>query len=138
MKNIVILIITIVSVIFTFIFAELFSIYHFGDIPTLLSTFYLVSIFSIFEYILLTISYIIIKLKQKNKIKIKEIFGRILLFLALILILLFGIVLEVDWLNWYVYSSPFYINIIVRILQFIIPALLLILISIVLIKNSKK
>ena len=59
MKKRNILIGTIISIIITFIFAEIFSIYHFGDIPTLLTSLYLMSLFSIFEYILLSLAYIV-------------------------------------------------------------------------------
>lgn len=135
MKKIILSVI--ISLIITFIFAEVFSIYHFGNIPTLLTSLYLISLFSIFEYILLTIIYIIKKIMNKQKIRGKEIIGRILLFIALIIILFFLIVLDIDWLNWYAYSSPFYINVIVRSIEFLLPSILLIVVSIVLIKKKK-
>lgn len=137
MKKYSVLISTIISVIITFIFAEIFSLYHFGNIPTLLTTLYLITIFSIFEYILLFILFIVKKEKNKQKIKRKEIFGRILLFIALLLIFGFIIVLNIDWLHWYAYSSPFYINVIVRSLEFILPAIINIIVGIVLLKNEK-
>lgn len=137
MKKYSVLISTIISVIITFIFAEIFSLYHFGSIPTLLTTLYLITIFSIFEYILLFILFIVKKKKNKQKIKRKEIFGRILLFIALLLIFGFIIVLNIDWLHWYAYSSPFYINVIVRSLEFILPAIINIIVGIVLLKNEK-
>ena len=137
MKKKSILIGTIISIITTFAFAELFSLYHLGNAPTLLTSFYLISIFSIFEYILLSLIYIIKKILNKEKIKVKEIFGRILLFIALLLILLFGVILEVDWLNWYAYSSPFYINVIVRSLEFLLPAIVIIIVGICLINKKK-
>lgn len=137
MKKHNILISTIISIIITFIFAEIFSIYHFGTIPTLLTTLYLIAIFSMFEYILLSILFIAKKIKNRQKIKRKEIFGRILLFIALLLIFGFIIVLNIDWLHWYAYSSPFYINVIVRSLEFILPAIINIIVGIVLLKNEK-
>ena len=137
MKKYSVLISTIISVIITFIFAEIFSLYHFGNIPTLLTTLYLITIFSMFEYILLFILFIVKKKKNKQKIKRKEIFGRILLFIALLLIFGFIIVLNIDWLHWYAYSSPFYINVIVRSLEFILPAIINIIVGIVLLKNEK-
>lgn len=137
MKKYSVLISTIISVIITFIFAEIFSLYHFGNIPTLLTTLYLITIFSIFEYILLFILFIVKKKKNKQKIKRKEIFGRILLFIALLLIFGFIIILNIDWLHWYEYSSPFYINVIVRSLEFILPAIINIIVGIVLLKNEK-
>ena len=136
MKNIKNLIGTLVSIIITFIFSELFSIYHFGDIPTLLTLFYLITIFIIFEYIVLTFIYIINKLIKKEKIKGKEIIGRILVFISILLILFLGIVLEIDWLNWYAYSSPFYINVIVKMIEYLLPAIILFIIGIKLIRKN--
>lgn len=131
-----ILIGTIVSIIITFAFTEIFSLYHLGDIPTLLTSFYLMTIFSIFEYVLLSLIYIVKKILNKEKIKGKEIVGRILLFIALILILIFCVILDVDWLNWYAYSSPFYINVLVRCLEFLLPSILLIIVSVFLIRKK--
>ena len=132
-KNI--LISSIIAIIITFLFAEVFSIYHFGDIPTILTLIYLVSLFSIFEYISLLIIYIINKKIKKEKINIKKIIGLVLLFIALILILFFIVVINIDYLNWYMYSSPFYINIIFRSIEFVLPAILFIAVSLKLIKK---
>ena len=49
MKKEIILISSIVMLILTFMFAEIFSIYYFGSVPTLLTTLYLISIFSILQ-----------------------------------------------------------------------------------------
>jgi len=125
------------SLLITFIFAEIFSLYHFGTIPTLLTLLYLISLFSLFEYILLSLIYIVRKIINKEKIKINEIIGRILFFISLILILVFVIVIDIDWLNWYVYSSPFYINVIVRSMEFLLPSIILIIVSICLTKKQK-
>ena len=122
MKKIGILVGTIISIIITFIFAEIFSLYHFGDVPTLLTTIYLISIFSIFEYILQAGIYIACKKLKKDKLGSKKIIGLILLFIALIMILGFIVILNVDWLNWYQYSSPFYINVIIRSIEILLPA----------------
>ena len=132
------LIITIISIIITFILAEILSIYCIGSIPTILTTLYLIIIFTIIEYILLLITYIIKKKRKKQKITRNEIFGRITLFIGLILILLFIMVLNIDYLNWYMYSAPFYLNVLVRTTEFIIPAIILILISTKLIKDKSK
>lgn len=137
MKKKSIIIITIITLIFTFIFAEIFSIYHFGSIPTLLTTSYLISIFSIFEYLLISLTYIIKKRMKKEKIERKKIIGLILLFIALLLILFYIVSLNIDWLNWYAYSSPFYLNVIVKIIEYIIPSIILIIISIRLLKKKK-
>ena len=132
------LIITIISIIITFILAEILSIYCIGTIPTILTTLYLIIIFTIIEYILLLITYIIKKKRKKQKITRNEIIGRITLFIGLILILLFIMVLNTDYLNWYMYSAPFYLNVLVRTIEFIIPAIILILISTKLIKDKSK
>lgn len=137
MKKRTVILLTIVILILTFIFAETFSIYHFGNMPTLLTTLYLISIFSLFEYLSIFITYIIKKLIRKEKLEIKKIIGLILLLIALLLILLFLIVINVDYLNWYMYSSPFYINVIVRSIEFLIPSLILIIVGIILLKKKK-
>lgn len=137
----ILIILNIITLVLTFIFAEIFSIYHFGSIPTLLTSLYLMSIyviFSIFEYLLISITYVIRKLIKKEKIGIKKIIGLILLFVALLLILLFLVIINVDWLNWYLhYSTPFYLNVIVRIIEFLVPSLILIVVSIILLKMKK-
>ena len=45
MKKRTIIILSIIILVLTFIFAEIFSIYHFGNVPTLLTSLYLISIF---------------------------------------------------------------------------------------------
>ncbi len=131
-------IISIISLILTFVFAELLSLYHFGSIPTLLTSLYLISMFAIIEYLFISITYIIKKIVKKQKIGVKKIIGLFLLFIALLFILSFLIVVDIDWLNWYVYSSPFYINVIIRSVEFLLPAIILIVISIVLMKKGNK
>ena len=123
------LVLNFVSLILTFIFADVLSIYSFGSIPTLLTILYLLSIFLILDYVLITGSYILKKLITKEKILIKKIIGLILIFIALILILLFLVVVNVDYLHWYMYSSPFYLNIIVRSIEFLLPAAVLLVIG---------
>ena len=136
MKKIGILVGTIISIIITFIFAEIFSLYHFGDVPTLLTTIYLISIFSIFEYILQAGIYIASKKLKKDKLGSKKIIGLILLSIALIMILGFIVILNVDWLNWYQYSSPFYINVIIRSIEILLPAAIIISISVWLLRKK--
>ena len=131
-------IISIISLILTFVFAELLRLYHFGSIPTLLTSLYLISMFAIIEYLFISITYIIKKIVKKQKIGVKKIIGLFLLFIALLFILSFLIVVDIDWLNWYVYSSPFYINVIIRSVEFLLPAIILIVISIVLMKKGNK
>ena len=139
MKKRTIIILSIITLILTFIFAEIFSIYHFGNVPTLLTSLNLISIyviFAIFEYLLISTTYVIRKLIKKEKIGIKKITGLILLFIALLLVLLFSVVVNADYLNWYMYSSPFYLNVIVRSVEFLLPSIILIVVSIILFKKS--
>lgn len=137
MKKRIIIILSLVMLILTFIFAEIFSIYHFGSVPTLLTTLYLISIFSIFEYLSISLTYVIRKIIKKEKIGLKKISGLILLFIALLLVLIFLIVLDFDYLNWYAYSSPFYLNVIYRSIEFLVPSIALTVFGILLIKNKK-
>jgi len=136
MKKGTIIILTIITLVLTFIFAEIFSIYHFGSVPTLLTSLYLISIFAIFEDLTISITYIVRKLIKKEKLEIKKIIGLILLFVALLLVLLFLVVVHVDYLHWYMYSSPFYINVIIRSVEFLLPSLILIGISIFLFRKK--
>ena len=135
MKKGLIIFLSIITLFLTFIFAEIFSIYHLGSVPTLLTSLYLISIFAIFEYLSISITYIIRKLIKKEKLEIKKIIGLILLFVALLLVLLFFVIINVDYLHWYMYSSPFYLNIIVRSLEFLLPAAVLLVIGFLLIKK---
>lgn len=138
MKKGTIIILSIIALVLTFILAEIFNIYHLGSVPTLLTSLYLIFIFVIFEYLSISITYIVRKLIKKEKLEIKKIIGLILLFVSLILVLLFLVVLNVDYLHWYMYSIPFYLNVIVRSVEFLLPSIGLIIISILLIKNKKK
>ncbi len=137
MKKVKVIILTIITLVLTFIFSEIFSIYHFGSVPTLLTSLYLISIFAIFEYLSISITYIVKKLIKKEKLEIKKTIGLILLLVALLLILLFLIVVNADYLNWYMYSSPFYLNVVVRSTEFLMPSLILIIVGIILLKQKK-
>lgn len=138
MKKGTIIILSIITLVLTFIFAEIFSIYHFGSVPTLLTSLYLISIFAIFEYLSISITYIVRKLIKKEKLETKKIIVLILLFVALLLALLYLVVLDVDYLHWYMNSSPFYLNVIVRSVEFLLPSIVLIIIGIFLMKRKKK
>ena len=138
MKKGTIIILSIITLVLTFIFAEIFSIYHFGSAPTLLTSLYIISIFAIFEYLSISITYIVRKLIKKEKLETKKIIGLILLFVALLLALLYLVVLDVDYLHWYMNSSPFYLNVIVRSVEFLLPSIVLIIIGIFLMKRKKK
>ena len=136
MKKRTILLLSIISVILTFVIADIFSVYSFGTVPTVLTSLYLISLFGILEYIFISGGYIFNKIYNKEKIFVKKIVGLILLFVALMLIFLYIIVVNVDYLHWYMYSSPFYINVIVRSVEFLVPAIILIIISILLFKKK--
>ena len=138
MKKGTILILSIIALVLTFIFAEIFSIYHFGSVPTLLTSLYLISMFTILEYLAISITYIGGKIIKKEKLEKKKIIGIILLFIALLLVLLYIVVLDIDYLHWYMNSAPFYLNVIVRSVEFLIPSIILIVIGILLIRNKKK
>lgn len=130
--------ITIITLIVTFFIAEIFSLYSFGTLPTLLTTLYLITIFSIFEYLFLTTFYIVKKLIKKEKISLKRILALVLLFIALILILGYLIILDIDYLHRYMYSAPYYLNVISRSIEFLLPATILIIVSIFLMKKKEK
>ena len=137
MKKRTIIILSIIILVLTFIFAEILSIYHFGNVPTLLTSLYLISIIAIFEYLSISITYIVRKLIKKERLEIKKIIGLILLFVALLLILLYLVVLDIDYLHWYTNSAPFYLNVIVKSVEFLLPSIILIVIGINLIKRKK-
>ena len=138
MKKEIIIILTVITLILTFIFADIFSIYHLGSVPTILTSLYLICIFTIFEYLSISITHIVINMIKKEKLEIKKTIGLILLFVALLLVLLFLVVVDVDYLHWYMYSSPFYLNVIVRGVELLLPSIVLIVIGIMLVKNKKK
>lgn len=133
MKKRLITILTVIAVIITFILAKILNYF---TISTPLSIIYLIVIFALIEYLLLTITYIVTKLMKKEKIKLKKIIGLVLLFLSLLLILLYMVVLNFDWLTFYIYSSPFYLMVISRSIEFLIPAITLIIISIILLRKK--
>ena len=137
MKKKIIIILTIITLILTFLFAKIFCIYQFESVPTISTSLYLISIFSILEYLSISITYIIKKLLKKEKIQVKIIIELFLLFISLLLILTYLIILNIDYLNWYMNSAPFYLNVIVRSIEFLIPSIILIILSIKLIKNNK-
>ncbi len=136
MKKRTILLLSIISVILTFVIADIFSVYSFGTVPTVLTSLYLISLFGILEYIFISGGYIFNKIYNKEKIFVKKIVGLILLFVALMLIFLYLVVVNVDYLHWYMYSSPFYLNVIIRSVEFLLPSLILVGISIFLFKKK--
>ena len=141
MKKILIIIGTIIlSLIITFIFAETFSLYHFRTIPTFTTFTYLLFIFCFITYILLSLIYIISKKIKKEKIGIKKIVSLILFFASLLLVLGFIVLLNIDWITFYSMgnSAPFYVFILVRFLEFLLPSIILIIVGIVLLSKNKK
>lgn len=74
---------------------------------------------------------------KKKSIITKKIISMILFFISLILLFGFIITLNLDYLNWYYYSSPFYINVIVRSIEFLVPSILIMLIGIYLLRKNK-
>ena len=132
MKKKLIIILSIMSFILTLIIGFILSLLKFNIFNYL----YLLLIFSIFEYISLVLYYGFSKIKNKEKIKLKKIFGLGLIFLCLLLFLLCVIALDIDYLNWYMYSSPFYLNIIVRCVEFGLLGIISLIIGIILIKKE--
>ena len=137
MKKSLILLLSIIALLFTFILSNLFSIYHLGSTPTLLTSLYLITIFVIFDYLLIFITYIIKKLVKKEKLNSKKIIAYILLLVSLSLILSFVISTYIDYLTRYEPTKPFYLNVIKRIIEFLLPSIITFIISVILLKRKK-
>ena len=131
------LISSIISIIITLFLGEILSIYSFGSVPTLLTFLYLISMFSIINYLIIVGTYIVKKIIKKEKISLKKIIGLILLFVSLVLVLYYIIVLDIDYLNWYVNSAPFYFNVIFRSIDYLIPSIIMFIIGIKLINKKE-
>ena len=131
------LISSIISIIITLFLGEILSIYSFGSVPTLLTFLYLISMFSIINYLIIVDTYIVKKIIKKEKISLKKIIGLILLFVSLVLVLYYIIVLNIDYLNWYVNSAPFYFNVIFRSIDYLIPSIIMFIIGIKLINKKE-
>ena len=129
------LICSLIALVLTFFLGEILSIYSFGTIPTVLTSLYLISMFLILDYLLICGVYIISKLVKKEKIGIKKIIGIILIFIFLILVLYYIIVLNIDYLHWYVNSSPFYFDVIFRGIDILLPGIIMFIIGIFLIRK---
>lgn len=138
MKKSLILLLSIIALLFTFIFANLFSIYHFGSSPTLLTSLYLTSIFIIFDYLLIFTTYIIKKLVRKEKLDNKKIIASILILVSSSLILSFVISTYIDYLTRYEPTKPFYLNVIKRIIEFLLPSIITLTISVLLLKRKNE
>ena len=61
------LISSIISIIITLFLGEILSIYSFGSVPTLLTFLYLISMFSIINYLIIVGTYIV---KEDNRINL--------------------------------------------------------------------
>lgn len=131
------LISSIISIIITLFLGEILSIYSFGSVPTLLTFLYLISMFSIINYLIIVGTYIVKKIIKKEKISLKKIIGLILLFISLVLVLYYIIVLDIDYLNWYVNSAPFYFNVIFRSIDYLIPSIIMFIIGLKLINKKE-
>ena len=129
------LICSLIALVLTFFLGEILSIYSFGTIPTVLTSLYIISMFLILDYLLICGVYIISKLVKKEKIGIKKIIGIILIFIFLILVLYYIIVLNIDYLHWYVNSSPFYFDVIFRGIEILLPGIIMFIIGIFLIRK---
>lgn len=127
---------SLVSLFLTFFLGEILSLYHFGTVPTLLTSMYLISMFLIMNYFFIASWYIISKLVKKEKIGIKRIIGLILLFIFLVLVLYYIIVLNIDYLHWYMNSSPFYLNVIFRGIEILLPGIIIGIVGILLIRKK--
>ena len=128
----------IISLIITFILAESLSLYHFGNIPTTLTIIYLVSLFCIFEYLILSVGFIFNKKKNKQVISRNNIFSMILFFLSLLLVLYFIFATNIDWLNYYSKgnSAPFYLTIMGNGIKILGPAAILFILGIFILKKK--
>lgn len=117
----------IISLLLTLLISDILSLYQIGSVITRTTSIYLISLFSVITYTLLLLIYIFYKKKNKEKIGKKKIISIILLSISLILILSFIVILNIDYLNYYTYttSSPFYAYIIVRSIEFLLPSLIL-------------
>ena len=131
----IILISSIISLVLTLFFGEILSLYSFGSYPTLLTSLYLLTMFVIINYLIIVGTYIVKKVKKKEKISLKKIIGLILLFISIVLVLLCILIIDIDHLHWYMYSSPFYLNVIFRCVEFLVPGIILLIISIFLIRK---
>ena len=137
-KDFIMFITIILSLLFTFLLSNFIGLYTFGTTPTTLTIIYLISIFSIIEYLFIIISYL--ANKKRKKLSLKKIISFFMFFISLVLILFFIFVTNVDWLNFYSSgdSAPFYITIIKNSFIFLVPSLIFIIIGIILFKKKNK
>ncbi len=130
----------VLSFILTMVLADLFSLYHFGDLPTFTTLTYLLFSFSFFTYLFLFLFYIVCKRMKKEKIGVKKIISFLLFFVSMLFLLGFMVVLNLDWLTYYSMgnSSPFSTFVLVRSLEFLLPGILLSIVGVLLLFKSKE
>ena len=136
MKKVINLLLCLFSLILTFMISNILSIYHFESNPTALTMAYLIIIYFMITYLSLSVSYIVNRLIKREKIGYKKILGLISMFIGLLLVCLLIVIINFDYIKWYAYSSPFYLNVIIRCLEFLIPSLIFIIIGVVLLKRK--
>ena len=136
-KKLILFGICLLSLFTTLIISEAFSIYHFGSILTFTTITYLIIIFFIIAYFLSTTTYIFRKKKAKEKIGSKRIIILLFSFIAILLLSFFITAINIDWLNHYNNSAPFYLIIISRAIEFLLPSLILIIVILNLLSNKE-
>ena len=128
----------ILSLLIVFLFAKVFSLYHFGDAPTITSIFYLITSFFIIEYIFLSVIYEIYKKVKREKIWVKKIISLLLFLISLLLLFGFVFILNFDWIAYYSYvPCPFYLSIIKRSLEFLLPSFLLVVVGFFILRKER-
>ena len=139
-KGLKIILSVIVSLVLTLLLGYILNIYHFNTKLTSLSFIYLFIIFSIILYLILSVLYLIKKKTNNESITVKLIISICLSFVSLCLILFFIFDTNIAWLNHYSSgnSAPFYLTILKNILIFILPSLIIEIISIKLFKSDNK
>ena len=138
-KNLMIIVTIIVALIITYCIVNILNIYHFNCVPTMTTLIYIIFILSIMSYLLFFFLYFIWKKRHLEKIKMEQYACIIMCFVALILMLFFLLMVDIDWLSHEAVLSPFYMSIIVRGFQFLLPSAILIVLSLLLIQgNSSK
>lgn len=136
MKKKFIILCFVIAFLFTLLFSYVFGIYSFNSSITMRTFLYMVSIFSVLSYINIALYYLISKKIKKEKISLLKVTSMVLFLIAILLVIFLIIGLEIDYLNWYSNSSPFYIHVILRSIEYLAPAIFMVVIGIFLIKND--
>lgn len=136
MKKKFIILCFVIAFLFTLLFSYVFSIYSFNSSINIRTLFYMGSIFSVLSYVNIALYYLISKKIKKEKISLLKVTSMVLFLIAILLVIFLIIGLEIDYLNWYSNSSPFYIHVILRSIEYLVPAIFMVFIGIFLIKND--